>query len=60
VPNRVVISTDEMGVYIVWHGAYAPPRPLAAKPHSHCDPPAGPELEGIDVFVGGKLISPLP
>jgi hypothetical protein len=25
VPNRVLISTDEMGVYVVWHGAFAPP-----------------------------------
>jgi hypothetical protein len=59
VPNRVVISTDEMGVYIVWHGAYATPRPIPAKPHSMCDPAGGSDLDGVDVFVDGNLIAPL-
>jgi len=59
VPNRVLISTEEMGVYIVWHGAFAPPRELPDRPQPGLEPPPGWELEGIEAFVDGKRIDPL-
>ena len=60
VPNRVLISLEEMGVYIVWHGAFAPPRPLPDRPRAESEPAAGWDLRGVDAFVDGVLVTPLP
>jgi hypothetical protein len=58
VPNRVLISTEEMGVYVVWHGRWRTPRLLPDRmPRPGCSPTY--ELEGIEVFVDGELITPL-
>lgn len=58
VPHRIVISTDDMGVYVVWHAAWPTPVGLPARPPRDGDPPTL-GLEGIDVVVDGKLILPL-
>lgn len=51
--NRLVISTEEMGVYAVWHGAF----PL---PHEPRLPASGsePDLQsaGIEVFLDGAQL----
>lgn len=60
VPNRVLIGLEEMGVYIVWHGAYATPRPLPDRPQTESEPAAGWDLGGVDAFVDGVRVSPLP
>jgi hypothetical protein len=59
VPNRVLISTEEMGVYIVWHGAFATPRELPDRPQPGLDAPPGWELDGVEVLVDGKPVVPL-
>jgi hypothetical protein len=45
VANRILISTDEMGVYVVWHGAW--PCPKRTK-----------DLSAIDVFVDNRKLEP--
>src|SRR5262249_57860542 len=44
VPNRVLVSIDEDGVYIVWHGAYETTRPLGVHPPPSQEPPPGSDL----------------
>jgi hypothetical protein len=56
VPNRVLISLDEGGVYIVWHGAFAPPRPLPESLPPGPEPPSGWDLAGVEAFVDGALV----
>jgi hypothetical protein len=46
VVNRVLVSTEEMGVYIVWHGAYAPPGTL-------------PQPDAIEARVDGAPVQSL-
>lgn len=58
VPNRVVVSTDQMGVYIVWHGAWHPPRQLPDRLPVAGDTPAM-ELEGVEVFIDDHVVPPL-
>jgi hypothetical protein len=57
-PNRVVLSTEEMGLYIVWHGSWRTPRDLPDRLPRLGDS-AGMEMEGIEVFVDDRLIPPL-
>jgi hypothetical protein len=57
VPHRVLISTIENGVYIVWHAAWHPPRVMpdvTPKP----DDPFSKLVDGIEVFVDHRPISP--
>jgi hypothetical protein len=58
VPNRVLISADEMGVYIVWHGAWRTPRQLPDRFPVQGDTMKM-ELEGVDVLVDGRSVEPL-
>jgi len=60
VPNRVLVSLDEMGVYIVWHGAFATPRSLPDRPPSSPNMPTGWDLQGVEAFADGVLVPPLP
>ncbi len=58
VANRVVISVLEMGVYVVWHGAWRSPKPFPYRT------PAGPgETDmgraGIEAFVDDVRVTPL-
>jgi hypothetical protein len=46
VPNRVLISAEEMGVYVVWHGAWTPKPPL-------------PDPESIQALVDGQPVQSL-
>lgn len=55
VPHRVLISTLEMGVYVVWHAAYYPPQALPLR-HPTRATPQVPQLEGVDVTVDGARI----
>ncbi len=59
VPNRVLISAEEMGIYIVWHGAWAPPRRLPGRMRAEINPEPGADMRGIEVLVDGKVITPL-
>jgi hypothetical protein len=59
VPNRVLISAEEMGLYIVWHGAWVPPRRLPARMRAEVNPKPGADMRGIEVLVDGKVIAPL-
>jgi len=59
VPNRILISVEEMGVYIVWHGAWVPPRRLPGRMRAETAPEPGADLRGIEVLVDGKVIAPL-
>ena len=52
VPNRILISTEEMGVYIVWHGAYAPSHPIP----DDLAPDGQPRIEA---FVDGLPATPM-
>jgi len=45
VPNRILISTDEMGVYVVWHGAW--PCPKRTK-----------DVSEVEVFVDNRRLAP--
>ncbi|HKQ70798.1 MAG TPA: DUF2169 domain-containing protein [Polyangiaceae bacterium] len=56
--HRVLISTEQMGLYIVWHGAFPTPRQLPDRLPRQGDDPRM-ELEGIEVFCDGKLTPPL-
>jgi hypothetical protein len=53
--HRVLISTLELGMYIVWHAAFYPPRPLLARRRAG-QKGIAPELDGIDVFADGEQI----
>jgi len=57
VPNRILISTEEKGVYIVWHGAWPTPRTLPERFPRPGDTEAM-ELEGVEVYIDGKLVPP--
>jgi hypothetical protein len=52
VPNRILISTEEMGVYIVWHGAFAPAHPIP----DDLAPEGQPRIEA---FVDGLPAAPM-
>ncbi len=58
VPHRILISLEEMGVYVVWHGAWHPPRLLPDRLPTIDDPPMF-ELQGINVEVDEQRIQPL-
>ena len=58
VPHRVLVSTLEMGVFVVWHGAWVPPVPLPLRtvgPHEGM----AEALEGVESLVDGRPIAPL-
>jgi hypothetical protein len=58
VVHRVLASTLENGVYVVWHGAFTPPDPLPGRmPRS--DETMATMLEGVRVWVDGQRIAPL-
>lgn len=59
VVHRVLISLEEMGVYVVWHGGWRTPRDFPEQPLGP-DAPAGAELEGVAVYVDGQLVAPMP
>ncbi|MBL8694185.1 MAG: DUF2169 domain-containing protein [Planctomycetes bacterium] len=57
VPHRILISVMEMGAYIVWHGAWKPPKALPYRLPEE----AGPRMlarHGIQVRVDGDAIVP--
>ena len=58
IPHRILISTDEMGVYVVWHAGWLTPHPLPRRFPRAGDPPTL-GLEGIDVIVDERKIEPL-
>lgn len=58
VPHRILISTLEMGVYVVWHAAWRPNRPLPGRLPRPEDTMAT-LLAGIDVFADGRRIPPV-
>lgn len=58
VPHRVLVSTIENGVYVVWHAAWPTPRGLPERMPRADDSPAS-VLEGIEAFVDGQRIAPL-
>ncbi|MCY1060898.1 DUF2169 domain-containing protein [Nannocystis sp. SCPEA4] len=59
VVHRVLISLEEMGVYVVWHGAWPTPRELPSQPLGY-DAATGADLGGVTVHVDGKPIAPMP
>jgi hypothetical protein len=56
--HRILISTLEMGVYVVWHAAWYPISPLPVRA-SRTDATMATLLEGIEVDVDGARISAL-
>lgn len=54
VPHRILISTIEMGVYIVWHAAWHPLQNLPLVPQRTGDSLAE-VLKGADVYVDGGV-----
>lgn len=58
VPHRILISTIEFGVYVVWHAAWPTPRHLPERMPREGDSP-GTLLEGIEAFVDNQRIDPL-
>ena len=58
VPHRILISTLEMGVYVVWHAAWVPPRPLPGRRPRPDDTMAA-LLDGVEVFVDRQPVAPL-
>ncbi|MDC0671628.1 DUF2169 family type VI secretion system accessory protein [Nannocystis radixulma] len=59
VVHRVLISLEEMGVYVVWHGAWPTPRELPSQPLGY-DAATGADLGGVTVHVDGKPVAPMP
>jgi len=57
VPNRILISTKEMGLYIVWHAIWRTPRNLPDRLPRPGDTTAF-ELEGIEITCNGKPVAP--
>ncbi len=58
VPHRILVSTEEMAAYVVWHGAWPTPRSLPDRfPRAGDD--ASMELEGVEAFSDGKRVPPL-
>lgn len=55
VPHRVLISTEEMGVYVVWHAAWVPTRPLPEH-LPHPDATMADWLKGVEAFVDGQAV----
>jgi hypothetical protein len=45
VPNRILVSADEMGVYVVWHGAWLCPKRIN-------------DVTDVDVFVDNRKLAP--
>ncbi len=45
VANRILVSPDEMGVYVVWHGAWLCPKRMK-------------DLGGVDIFVDSRKVEP--
>ena len=45
VANRILISTDEMGIYVVWHGAWPCPKRMN-------------DLNDVEVFVDSRRLAP--
>jgi hypothetical protein len=58
VPHRILVSTIEMGVYVVWHAAWPPPHPLPRRLARPGDTSAM-LLEGVEAFVDDHRIVPL-
>ena len=58
VPHRVLVSTIEHGVYIVWHAQWRPPKMFPRKPVKPDDGLSA-LVAGIDVFVDNEQIKPL-
>jgi hypothetical protein len=58
VPHRILVSTEEMGVYVVWHGAWHTPERLPRR-LPRAEDPASLGLEGIDVVVDDLPVEPL-
>jgi hypothetical protein len=56
--HRVLVSTEDMAAYVVWHGAWPTPRPLPAR-YPRAGDDARMELEGVDVFADGQRVAPL-
>jgi hypothetical protein len=56
--DRVLISTDEMGVYLVWKGLWHTPHELPDR-YPDVDFKPGDELAGVEAFVDGEAILPL-
>jgi hypothetical protein len=53
--HRVLISTRQMGVYLVWHGAFYPERPLPLRHVTRADHDV-PELEGVVATADGAPV----
>jgi len=61
VVNRVLVSVEEMGLYIVWHAAFAPSHPLPERlpPAAPEEPRPGWDLGGIEALVDGQVAPPM-
>ncbi|HEY0134347.1 MAG TPA: DUF2169 domain-containing protein [Nannocystis sp.] len=57
VPHRVLISLEEMGVYIVWAGAWYPPRELPEHPVTAESAP-GADLHGVVTKIDQRPVDP--
>jgi hypothetical protein len=53
--NRVLISTLQMGVYLVWHGIFYPPGELPAR-HPVMAERKVPDLEGVEITADGERV----
>jgi hypothetical protein len=58
VPHRILLSTEEWGMYIVWQGGWPTPRDLPDRLPREGDDPRM-ELEGVEAFCDGKRVQPL-
>jgi hypothetical protein len=58
VANRILISLEEMGAYVVWHGLWpiSPPQPVRMPRPGDSVVAA---MEGIEVFADAKRVAPL-
>jgi hypothetical protein len=56
--HRILISTLEMGVYVVWHANWYPDVPLPGR-LSRMGEAMATLLEGVDVEVDGERVAPL-
>lgn len=57
-PHRILISTIENGVYVVWHAAWHPPRLLPSRTLKPEEPWSA-AVEDVNVTVDGDPIEPL-
>jgi hypothetical protein len=60
VPNRILVSLEERGVYIVWHAPWVAPEALLSAEPDHTAPHDNPAARGVEAVADGRPVASLP